>query len=96
MYTFGSKLEDSTNATRCGNCLDQRSEGILSTSQVPLTEAILHSVKYPGIPDLHTMEPDEVETYLETHLVWRANIAIQVSKYSVSSAEYSVVNIHGP
>ena len=30
------------------------------------------------------MEPDEVETYLQTHLVWRANIAIQVSKYSVS------------
>ncbi|KAL4862058.1 common central domain of tyrosinase-domain-containing protein [Aspergillus spectabilis] len=64
IYTFSSNLEPS---------------GVLSTAQIPLTSAILQAAKYPNKSGLHTMEPGEVEPYLESNLTWRATAAVQVT-----------------
>ncbi|KAL2823729.1 common central domain of tyrosinase-domain-containing protein [Aspergillus cavernicola] len=77
MYTFSSILEGSRNGVQCHNCLEQKSKGVLSTAQIPLTRAILKLAKDPEKSDLRKMEPDEVDTYLETNLTWRATIAIE-------------------
>ncbi|KAJ5729093.1 uncharacterized protein N7483_003601 [Penicillium malachiteum] len=79
MFTFSSTLEGTRNTVQCHNCLEQKREGVLSTAQIPITKAILDLAKDPGKPDFRTMEPEEVETYLETNLTWRAVIAIEVS-----------------
>ncbi|KAL3465691.1 hypothetical protein BJX64DRAFT_50398 [Aspergillus heterothallicus] len=72
MYTFSSTVEPDANGFRCQNCLEQKSEGVLSTVQVPLTGAILSAAKRSHQTGLRSMQPEEVESYLESHLMWRA------------------------
>jgi tyrosinase len=79
VYTFSSNLEpEGTSAGHCHNCLDQRSHGVLSTAQIPLTKAILRLAKDPNNSELQSMEAHEVERYLERNLEWRGTVAIEV------------------
>ncbi|GKZ86659.1 hypothetical protein AnigIFM56816_002070 [Aspergillus niger] len=90
MFTFSSALEGTRNTVQCQNCLEQKEKGVLSTAQIPITKTILDFAKDPDKADFHTMEPEEVETYLETNLNWIA-IATQVS-HSRSASSSDIAN----
>jgi tyrosinase len=79
IYTFSSSLEETGMTAACHNCLEQKKEGVLSTGQIPITNVILACAKDPSRPDLGSMDPEEVESYLEKNLSWRAVSAIEVS-----------------
>ncbi|KAL3444389.1 common central domain of tyrosinase-domain-containing protein [Aspergillus insuetus] len=78
IYTFSSNLEpEDTSAGQCHDCLDQRSHGVLSTAQVPLTKAILRLAKDSNNSELQSMEAHEVERYLQRNLEWSGTVAIE-------------------
>jgi hypothetical protein len=81
VYTFSSSLEESGRTVSCQNCLEQRRQNVLSTAQIPISNVILGCAKDPNKPDLHTMKPEDVESYLQKHLSWRAESAIEVSPF---------------
>ncbi|KAL2845414.1 common central domain of tyrosinase-domain-containing protein [Aspergillus pseudoustus] len=82
VYTFSSNLEPDANGSQCHNCLEQKSAGVLSTAQIPLTSAILKAAKQPDKTGLHSILPEEVESYLASYLTWRATAAAGESNES--------------
>jgi tyrosinase len=96
VYTFSSSLEESGRTASCHNCLQQRREGVLSTAQIPITNVILGYAKDPSRPGLHSLKPDEVESYLEKNLTWRAVIAIEVRETVLTHHPLSVVRVPPP
>jgi hypothetical protein len=56
----------------CRNCAAQKKAGVLSTAQFPITSALLSTAKSPEIPELQSLEPEGVESYLTMNLHWRA------------------------
>lgn len=77
VYTFSSSLEERGRTVQCHSCLEQKKQGVLSTAQIPITNVILGCAKDSSRTSLHSMTPDEVESYLEKNLTWRAVIAIE-------------------
>ncbi|KFY12493.1 hypothetical protein V491_06774 [Pseudogymnoascus sp. VKM F-3775] len=71
MYTFSSNLEV-REGEHCGNCVDQRAAGLLSGAQIPITGMLLSVAKDTSTPELSSLEPDGVQTYLDQQLQWLA------------------------
>lgn len=77
LYTFSSKHEVSHDAAgdakpKCENCADQKAAGVLSRGQIVLTRALLKVASDPSIPDINTLESEDVNSYLARNLIWRA------------------------
>ena len=73
VYTFSSRLEhEAPESAGCQNCAAQKKKGVLSTAQVPITSPLLSTAKNPQIPQLQSLEPEGVESYLTANLHWRA------------------------
>lgn len=71
VYTFSSNLEV-REGEHCGNCVDQRAAGLLSGAQIPITGMLLSVAKDTSTPELSSLEPDGVQTYLDQQLQWLA------------------------
>lgn len=77
LYTFSSRVEVSQDAggdakPKCGNCADQKAAGVLSRGQIVLTRALLKVASNPSIPNITSLEPEHVISYLAQNLNWRA------------------------
>jgi hypothetical protein len=64
METIGRSVDG------CENCGAQQRDSVLSTGQVPITNALIREIRDTHKP-LDTLEPDVVEDYLRKNLNWK-------------------------
>lgn len=70
--TFTVFANDSDN-TGCGKCKQNAEEGLIVTTSIPLTGALLDRIPDNSIPELQSLEPDIVVPFLNKKLHWRVN-----------------------
>lgn len=78
----------------CRNCTKQKKDEVLSTGQLPITNVILGCAKDPNTPNLGSMDPEEVESYLEKNLTWKAMTVTEsvfVTEVSYSTRSPSLI-----
>jgi tyrosinase len=78
-------------ATSCSKCQQDRSDDLIVTGTVPLTSALLQDIVEGRLASL---EPSDVEPYLERHLHWRVTMfdGSEVRREDVPGLKVGVVS----
>lgn len=80
--------------TGCEKCKKDAANGLVVTASIPLTGALLDRIPDDAIPELQTLEPGVVISFLTRHLHWRINKADNsaVSRDDVRSLKVGVAS----
>ncbi|KAG0641703.1 tyrosinase precursor [Tuber brumale] len=68
-----SVFANDPETTGCEKCQNEAEEGLVVTGSIPLTGALLDRIPKSSIPELNSLEPEAVISYLQSNLHWRCN-----------------------
>jgi len=68
-----SVFANDPETTGCEKCQNEAENGLIVTGSIPLTGALLDRIPLDRIPELNSLEPENVIPYLQSKLHWRCN-----------------------